>query len=104
MAAGRLLVGLMSGTSCDGVDAVVARFDGTPGGDWLIATQNGTRRALNDRSLAGLTFSHPLAALKVITAIHWQALKLWLKGARFIRYPGEGEAIQPRAPQVSAAE
>jgi len=31
--AGRLLVGLMSGTSCDGVDAVVARFDGTPGAD-----------------------------------------------------------------------
>lgn len=82
----------------------IKQGDGTPGGDWLIATQNGTRCALNDRSLAGLTFSHPLAALKVITAIHWQALKLWLKGARFIRYPGEGEAIQPRAPQVSAAE
>ncbi|GJM21971.1 MAG: anhydro-N-acetylmuramic acid kinase [Planctomycetota bacterium] len=28
---GRLLVGLMSGTSCDGVDAVLASFSGTPG-------------------------------------------------------------------------
>lgn len=59
-----------------------------PEGDWLIATQNGARRELTDRVLAGLVLSHPAAAFKVIAAIHWQALKLWLKGARFNRYPG----------------
>ncbi|MEM7545755.1 MAG: DUF1365 domain-containing protein [Pseudomonadota bacterium] len=64
-------------------------------GDMLIATQNGRMMALTDKALARLTFSHPLAAFKVIAAIHWQALKLWLKGARFIRYPGEAEAIRP---------
>ncbi|MEM7523465.1 MAG: DUF1365 domain-containing protein [Pseudomonadota bacterium] len=62
-------------------------------GDTLIATQSGTRRALTDGALARLVFSHPLAAFKVVAAIHWQALKLWLKGARFLRYPGEGRAI-----------
>ena len=72
----------------------IKQGDGTPGGDWLIATQSGTRRALSDRNLAGLALSHPLAAFKVIAAIHWQALKLWLKGARFIRYPGEGRAVR----------
>lgn len=82
----------------------IKQGDGTPGGDWLIATQNGKRRPLTDRALAGLALSHPLAALKVISAIHWQALKLWLKGARFIRYPGEDKAIQSRAGQVSVAE
>ncbi|MEX2518562.1 MAG: DUF1365 domain-containing protein [Paracoccaceae bacterium] len=64
-------------------------------GDWLIATQNGARRPLTDTTLARLVFTHPLAAFKVIGAIHWQALKLWLKGARFHRYPGAPEADRP---------
>lgn len=63
-------------------------------GDWLIATQNGRARALTDGALARLTFTHPLAAFKVIAAIHWQALRLWLKGARFTRYPGEAAAFR----------
>ena len=81
----------------------IKQGDGTPGGDWLIATQNGARRVLSDRSLAGLTLTHPFAAVKVITAIHWQALKLWLKGARFIRYPGASGAMDASTP-VSPAE
>lgn len=61
--------------------------------EWLIATQTGARRPLTDGALARLVFSHPLAAFKVIAAIHWQALKLWLKGAKFRRYPGESAAF-----------
>jgi len=57
-------------------------------GPWLIATQNGTRRTLSDRALLGAWAAHPLMTLKVIGAIHWQALRLWLKGARFRRYRG----------------
>lgn len=64
-----------------------------PDGDWLIATQSGVRRPLSDGTLARLAFTHPLAAFKVIGAIHWQALKLWLKGARFTRYPGASRAF-----------
>lgn len=60
---------------------------GAPGeGDTLIATQTGLRAPLTDRALIGLSFTHPLAALKIVGAIHWQALRLWLKGARFHRY------------------
>ena len=81
----------------------IKQGDGTPGGDWLIATQNGVRRELSDKALRGLALTHPLAAFKVIAAIHWQALKLWLKGARFIRYPGEEQAIR-RQPPLSPAE
>ena len=32
---------------------------------------------------------HPFMTLKVITAIHWQALRLWLKGVPFHRHPSK---------------
>lgn len=54
-----------------------------PDGDQLVATMTGTRQALTDRALAGLLLFAPLSGFKVIAAIHWQALKLWLKGARY---------------------
>ncbi len=63
-------------------------------GPWLIATQSGTRRALSDRNLLRLWASHPLMTVKVFAAIHWQALRLWLKGARFHPYRGPYPAGQ----------
>lgn len=66
------------------------------GDDLLIATQSGARAPLSDGQLLRLSLTHPLAAIKIFAAIHWQALKLKLKGARFIRYPGADRAIQPR--------
>lgn len=46
-----------------------------------------SRLQLTDRSLLRVFFAHPLVTLKVITAIHWEALKLWVKGATFHRRP-----------------
>lgn len=57
-------------------------------GDLLIATQNGERRALSDATLARLALRAPLLPAQVMAAIHWQALRLWLKGAPFRRYRG----------------
>lgn len=51
-----------------------------PGNHVLLATLNGRYRTLNDATLLRLFFSHPLMTLKIIGAIHWQALRLWLKG------------------------
>ena len=45
------------------------------------------RLEMSDRNLARLFVSHPLVTLKVIGTIHWQALRLWLKGAKFHRRP-----------------
>jgi DUF1365 family protein len=49
-------------------------------GDLLLASQTARRVTLTDRTLAGALASHPLMALKVIGGIHWEALRLWLKG------------------------
>ena len=54
----------------------------------LVAALTASRREMTDRALLGLFLRAPLATLKVVAAIHWQALKLWLKGARFRRAPG----------------
>ncbi|CAN5140602.1 DUF1365 domain-containing protein [soil metagenome] len=56
-------------------------------GPVLAALQVAERQPLTDRTLAGAFFTHPLLTLKVIAAIHFEALRLWLKGARFHRRP-----------------
>lgn len=48
----------------------------------LSAAQSARRQPLTDRVLAGVALRFPLAGLKVISAIHRQALTLWLRGAR----------------------
>lgn len=40
----------------------------------------GKREAISDARLAGLLVRYPLLPIKVIVAIHYEALKLWLKG------------------------
>jgi len=49
----------------------------------LRASVHGKRAPLNDRALAGIFFRYPLMTLKVTLGIHWEAIRLWLKGARF---------------------
>ncbi|MCW9053779.1 MAG: DUF1365 domain-containing protein [Motiliproteus sp.] len=50
-------------------------------GDALLhATFTGQYTQLSDRSLVKMFFSYPLMTLKVVGAIHWEALKLWRKG------------------------
>lgn len=49
----------------------------------LIAGQHGRRRPLNDGELLWLALCQPFSSLRVIVSIHWQALKLWLRGARY---------------------
>ncbi|HLX15727.1 MAG TPA: DUF1365 domain-containing protein [Bradyrhizobium sp.] len=59
-------------------------------GPLLAATFNGHRRALNTMGLLHSFFALPLVTVKIIAAIHWEALRLWLKGVRLV--PREKEA------------
>jgi uncharacterized protein len=45
------------------------------------------RRPLDGRSLARVLWRYPLMTMQVITAIHWQALRLWLKRAPVHDHP-----------------
>lgn len=45
---------------------------------------SGFYRPLSDRSILSAAFANPLLTFKVIAAIHWEALRLWLKGMRIV--------------------
>lgn len=49
-------------------------------GPLLVATMQGKRRPLTDRQLVIQAFKHPFSPHKVVASIHYQALRLWLKG------------------------
>jgi DUF1365 family protein len=45
------------------------------------------RVPMNDFNLLKLFLAHPLVTLHVIVGIHWQALRIWLKGAKYRKRP-----------------
>jgi DUF1365 family protein len=77
----------------------------TAEGTALAALRPGRREILSAGSLARGVALNPLVRIKVIAAIHWQALRLWLKGAEIqTRPPGPADAftVTRRAPTVSS--
>jgi len=63
-------------------------------GPVLSAVLMGTRQNLTDRNLRRVFLKIPAVTIKVIVAIHWEALRLWAKGIRLRRrpLPPEGSA------------
>lgn len=55
----------------------------------MTATMVLQARPFTDASLLKLLAQMPLAPMKVMTAIHWQALKLFLRGAKFHNIPAQ---------------
>lgn len=52
-----------------------------------LATLKLRREAMSDRNLARAFFSIPFLTFKVVLGIHWEALKLLIKGARYYHKP-----------------
>ncbi|WP_051560048.1 DUF1365 domain-containing protein [Marinobacterium jannaschii] len=65
----------------------------------LLASFSGTQQPLSDRQLIRLFLRYPLMTLKVIAAIHWEALRLWLKKTPLQPRP---DADHPAAPSGDA--
>jgi DUF1365 family protein len=55
----------------------------------MTATMSLNARPFTDASILRLLAEMPLAPMKVITAIHWQALKLYLRGAKVHGVPAQ---------------
>lgn len=53
-------------------------------GPLLAATFSGCRHALTSPALLKSLVTLPLVTFKVIAAIHWEALRLWWKGAKLV--------------------
>ncbi|MDP1874309.1 DUF1365 domain-containing protein [Phenylobacterium sp.] len=74
-------------------------------GPLLSAGFAGGRRPLTDRALLTAWLTHPWMTLGVMGAIHWEALKIWLKGGRLRprpRPPTMAVTVAPRARPLSA--
>ncbi len=54
-------------------------------GKLLYASQDGFKKLLSNKNLLFSYIFHPLMTFKIIGAIHFEALKLWLKGVKFVR-------------------
>jgi DUF1365 family protein len=62
----------------------------------LTASFAGARRDLTDAQLFRVWLANPLMTFKVIAGIHWEALRMWLKGVRFLGRRGQRSAgLQP---------
>jgi DUF1365 family protein len=69
-------------------ERTVARIDYDDAeGQLLLTSIAGTSHPLNDRNILHALVRFPLMTFAVITRIHWQALKLWLKRVPFFHKP-----------------
>jgi hypothetical protein len=57
----------------------------------LTATQLGQRQTVNSSQLLLQFLRIPVLSIKVMTLIHWQALKIWFRGGKFHKKPSAPE-------------
>jgi hypothetical protein len=66
-------------------DRIVIGVNFREAGQPVLKTHfRGERRPLTDRAIAGAVARHPLMTLKVMGAIHFEALRLWAKGVPLV--------------------
>ncbi|HZZ67897.1 MAG TPA: DUF1365 domain-containing protein [Phenylobacterium sp.] len=69
----------------------------------LAASFSGERRPLTDGELLKAWLTHPWMSLGVIAAIHFEALKIWLKGEKLRARPAKPERAVTVAPAAKLA-
>ncbi|MCF8503319.1 MAG: DUF1365 domain-containing protein [Caulobacter sp.] len=78
--------------------SIVKSTDGRPD---FTATLALHRQPLDDRRLMGLFFGMPLMTVKILAAIHWEALRLFLKGIPVVARPPSPDVGVSRATLLS---
>ena len=68
-------------------DRIGIWIDYTAGNGGLLATLTGKREPLTNLGILAAMLRRPLGSRRVLGLIHWQALKLWWKGARWNTRP-----------------
>lgn len=68
-------------------DRIGIWIDYTTGNGGLIATLTGKRQQLTNAGILRAMWRRPFGARRVLALIHWQAVKLWWKGAPFRSRP-----------------
>jgi hypothetical protein len=76
-------------------DSIGIWIDYSRGNGGLIATLTGARKPITNASIIKAALRRPFGSRRVLALIHWQAIKLWWKGATFRSQP------QPPAKEVS---
>ena len=56
-------------------------------GEFLVATLTGDRREMTDAALLGQFFRIPFLTLKIMAAIHFEAIRLMFRGVKYTRRP-----------------
>ncbi len=64
-------------------DRIGIWIDHAAGNERLLATLTGRRRPLTNKAILQACLRRPLGSRRVLGLIHWQALKLWWKGAPY---------------------
>ncbi|WP_018868743.1 MULTISPECIES: DUF1365 domain-containing protein [unclassified Thioalkalivibrio] len=67
----------------EGATLHIAVHESREGAPLMVATQHGRLHAFTDRSLLAALLRQPWMTLKILPLIHWQALKIWLRGGRY---------------------
>jgi DUF1365 family protein len=70
----------------------------------LTASFMGRREEMTRHALRSLLWRYPLMTVKVVAGIHWEALKLLIKGVRLLQYHPARERIATSAPMAAAAK
>ena len=65
------------------LSVIINQYD--KNGKILFASQDGEKNELNSTQLIKSYLKHPLMTLKIISAIHFEAFKLWLKGIKLVK-------------------
>jgi DUF1365 family protein len=71
-------------------------------GPLLSATFSGKHQPLTTANLLRAFAAFPLVSFKIIAAIHWEALRLWIKGMRLVPRPSAAPKTHFAAPPPDA--